>query len=149
MLETGQGNLLTSQAEALVNAVNTCGVMGGGIALAFRNTFPDMFQAYKKACMRREVVPGKMHIFQLKTKQYIINFPTKDDPMYPSELEFISSGLIDLVKQIKVLRIQSVAIPALGCGLGGLSWANVRPLIVHAAAELPDVRVVLYEPQDM
>ncbi len=149
MIEIARGDILKSDAEALVNTVNCVGVMGRGVALQFRNEFPNNFDAYKIACTREEVQPGKMFVFDLSTLQnphYVINFPTKRHWKGHSRIEDIRSGLTSLVAEIKSRDIQSVAIPPLGCGLGGLNWAEVKPLIVSAFRELPDVTVYLYEP---
>ena len=149
MIESQRGNILQADVEALVNTVNCVGVMGRGIALQFRNEFPDNYAAYKAACDREEVQPGTMFVFalrELQSTRYIINFPTKRHWKGKSRLEDIKSGLAALVSEIRQRGIQSIAIPPLGCGLGGLNWSEVRPLIVSAFRELPDVRVSLYEP---
>lgn len=149
MIKFKQGNLLEENTEALVNTVNCVGVMGKGIALQFKQAFPDNFRAYKKACNAQEVKPGRM--FTVPTDQlfprYIINFPTKRHWKGQSKLEDIQAGLKALVAEIKRLNIHSIAIPPLGCGNGGLDWHNVKPLIESALAELPDVQVVIFEPQ--
>lgn len=146
-LERGEGDLLAAEVDALVNPVNTRGVMGKGLALQFKKAFPDNFAAYSKACKAGEVVVGKMHVFERPTSpRVIVNFPTKEHYSDPSQLEYVRDGLVDLVLQVRRLRVRSIAIPMLGCGLGGLAWSDVRPLIVAAFEEMPAVRVVLYEP---
>ncbi|NEQ97699.1 MAG: macro domain-containing protein, partial [Cyanothece sp. SIO2G6] len=149
MLELKRGNLLAEKTDALVNTVNCVGVMGKGIALQFKQTFPDNFKQYKKACDAGEVVPGKMFIVptgNLFNPRYIINFPTKHHWRGKSKLEDIQSGLVDLVAQVQRLEIGAIAIPPLGCGNGGLDWAVVRPLIEEAFTPLQAVQVVLFEP---
>lgn len=150
MIEAGTGDLLRADVEALVNAVNTVGVMGKGLALQFKQTFPGNFRAYKQACDRQEVRPGSMFVFALKepsgTPRYIINFPTKRHWRSPSRIEDIESGLLDLVRVIQELRITSIAVPALGCGNGGLPWSEVEPLITAALGKLEGVRVQLFAP---
>jgi O-acetyl-ADP-ribose deacetylase (regulator of RNase III) len=149
MLEFKQGNLLESQTEALVNTVNCVGVMGKGIALQFKQAFPENFKQYKKACDVGEVRPGEMFTVStgsLLNPRYIINFPTKRHWKGQSRLEDIKSGLEALVAELKDLRIGSVAIPPLGCGNGGLDWAIVKPMIVKALAEMPEVKAVIFEP---
>lgn len=149
MLELKQGNLLEEKTEALVNTVNCVGVMGKGIALQFKQTFPDNFKQYKKACDANEVKPGQMFtvpIDSLLNPRYIINFPTKRHWKGKSKLDDIKTGLTALVKEVQRLGIQSIAIPPLGCGNGGLDWAVVKPLIIKAFEALPHVRVVLFEP---
>lgn len=150
MIEPGNGNLLASEAEALVNTVNTVGVMGKGIALQFKNAYPDNFKAYAAACKRGEVVPGKMFVVETgqlgPSARYIINFPTKKHWKGRSRLEYIEEGLEDLVRVLAERDIQSVAIPPLGCGNGGLDWAVVEPRIRAALEMLPDVRAVLFAP---
>jgi O-acetyl-ADP-ribose deacetylase (regulator of RNase III) len=149
MIESVRGDLLRAPAMALVNAVNTVGVMGKGLALQFKNAHPDNFKAYLKACKQDQIRVGQMLIFDrglLAVPRYIINFPTKKHWRHPSKLEYISAGLDDLTFQVRSLGIQSIAIPALGTGLGGLEWAEVRPLILEAFVLLPDVQVWLFEP---
>lgn len=150
MIELKTGNLLEAQTEALVNTVNCVGVMGKGVALQFKQAFPENFRLYAAACRAEEVQPGKMFVTetgQLHPPRYIINFPTKRHWRSRSRLEDIESGLVALVAEIKQRGIQSIAIPPLGCGNGGLDWAVVRPLIEAALAAVPDVEVWLYEPQ--
>ncbi len=151
MIERGIGNLLEADVEALVNTVNTVGIMGKGIALQFKTAFPANFSAYEKACARGEVVTGQMFVFDRGTMvppRYIINFPTKKHWKAKSRIEDIESGLADLVEQIRTRGITSIALPPLGCGNGGLNWADVQPLIANAFAALPDVRVVVFAPGD-
>ena len=149
MINYCSGNILLNDAEALVNTVNTVGVMGKGIALQFKKAFPEMEKEYALACRRNEVVVGKMHIWDSGAyipPRYIINFPTKKHWRHPSQLSYIKLGLVDLVEQIQRLGIQSVAIPPLGCGHGGLSWALVKNEIEKAFQKIPEVEVFLYEP---
>jgi O-acetyl-ADP-ribose deacetylase (regulator of RNase III) len=146
-IERGHGNLLAADADALVNTVNAEGVMGKGLALQFKKAFPEAFASYEKACKAGEVAPGRMHVVKrLASPRFIINFPTKNRWRQPSKIEFIRDGLVDLVKQVRALGIESIAIPPLGCGMGGLAWSDVKPLIVRAFDEVPTVRVVLFEP---
>lgn len=150
MIELTKGNLLTAQVEALVNTVNTEGVMGKGIALQFKQAFPEMFKAYELACKAGEVKLGKVHIFDLGGlvggPRWIINFPTKGHWKSRSKMNDIKSGLTDLLEQIHDLNIRSIAIPPLGCGYGGLEWDEVRPVIEAAFAAHPDIDVKLYPP---
>lgn len=150
MIEYRTGNMLEADAEALVNTVNCVGVMGKGIALQFKQAYPENFERYKKACRENEVKPGKMFVFStgsLVNPKYIINFPTKVHWRGKSKIEYIESGLASLVKEVERLDIKSIAVPPLGCGNGGLDWEDVRPRIEKAFADVPDVRVYLYEPQ--
>ncbi|MBF0284634.1 MAG: macro domain-containing protein [Magnetococcales bacterium] len=149
MLELMRGNLLEAETDALVNTVNTVGVMGKGIALQFKMAFPDNFAAYKSACDVHQVQPGRMFIHERKTltqPRYIINFPTKRHWKGVSRMEDIESGLENLVQQVRELNIGSIAIPPLGCGLGGLNWDEVKARIEAAFQNLPKVRVLLFEP---
>ena len=149
MLELTTGNLLESEAEALVNTVNTEGVMGKGIALQFAKKFPDMLQAYQLACRAGEVRPGQMHVYErqdMLNPRYLINFPTKRHWRSPSRMEDIESGLSALATEIQRRGIRSIAVPPLGCGNGGLDWQQVRPVIEQALGRLPGVRVLLYPP---
>lgn len=148
MIEYKQGNLLQEHTEALVNTVNCVGVMGKGIALQFKQAFPENFKQYKKACDGKEVQPGQM--FTTSTgklfPKYIINFPTKRHWRGKSKIEDIESGLKALVEEVKRFDIKSLAIPPLGCGNGGLNWKQVKPMITKSFAELPDIKVVIFEP---
>lgn len=150
MIEYKKGNLLETDAEALVNTVNCVGVMGKGIALQFKQAFPENFIEYQKACRLEEIKPGKMFTVptnKLLNPKFIINFPTKTHWKGKSKLEYIESGLNSLIYEIKRLGIQSIAVPPLGCGNGGLNWDDVRTLIVNAFAELPEVTVYLFAPE--
>jgi O-acetyl-ADP-ribose deacetylase (regulator of RNase III) len=150
MIEFRQGDLLEADAEALVNTVNCVGVMGKGIALQFKRTFPDNFRQYEQACKTKEVVIGRMFVVRtgkLTQPYFIINFPTKKHWKGKSKLEDIRLGLDDLARVIVQYGIKSIAVPPLGCGNGGLDWNEVYPLIEGALASLPDVRVLVYAPQ--
>lgn len=139
------GDLLNDTAEALVNAVNTKGVMGKGIALAFRNKYPDMYTAYRHQCLRGLVIPGKVYYYRLPTgtTRYIVNFPTKRSWRNPADIDYIISGLDSLATFITASGIKTIAIPMLGCGLGGLNWVVVRALIETKLQHL-DVTIHLY-----
>jgi O-acetyl-ADP-ribose deacetylase (regulator of RNase III) len=149
MIEFRTGDILTADAEALVNTVNCVGIMGRGIALQFKNAFPANFRAYAAACMRNEVQPSRMFVFATGTMtnpKFIINFPTKRHWKGKSRIEDIETGLSALVAEIQERRIKSVAIPPLGSGLGGLHWPDVRRRIQNALEGLDDVQVIVYEP---
>jgi O-acetyl-ADP-ribose deacetylase (regulator of RNase III) len=149
MISFTQGNLLAANAEALVNTVNTVGVMGKGIALMFKETFPENFKIYQAACKRGEVQIGHMLVTERQDmygQKWIINFPTKKHWRSPSHIEWIEEGLKDLARVIRENKIESVAIPPLGSGQGGLDWQDVRPKIEAALGKLPDVEIIVYEP---
>lgn len=149
MIEYTRGDILRSEAEALVNTVNCVGVMGRGIALQFKRAYPANFEAYAAACKRGEVVPGRLFVFEmgrLVPPRYIVNFPTKRHWRGKSRIEDVEAGLDALVEVIRKRNIRSIAIPPLGSGLGGLSWPDVRSRIEAALARLPSVSVVVYEP---
>src|ERR1041384_6182284 len=148
MIKLTQGNLLAAPAEALVNTVNTVGIMGRGIALQFKQAYPAMFRDYERACKAGALKLGKVQVFDLGGliggPRWIINFPTKGHWRADSRVSDIEAGLADLVIQIRKLHIRSIAVPPLGCGNGGLEWATIRPKIEEAFAGLLDVRVLLY-----
>lgn len=150
MITFKDSNLLQADTEALVNTVNTVGVMGKGIALQFKEKFEMNYKLYKKACKSGEVNPGKM--FVTKTNRaigpkYIINFPTKTDWRSYTKLDYIETGLDDLIRVIKENNIQSIAIPPLGCGNGGLDWSVVKPIISRKLSEISkEIEIEVYEP---
>ncbi len=149
MIEYKKGDILHEDAEALVNTVNCVGIMGRGIALQFKNAYPENFKSYVAACERNEVQPGQMLIFttgRLTNPKYIINFPTKRHWRGKSRIEDIDAGLVALANEIRSRNIHSIAIPPLGSGLGGLDWSNVRPRIENSLRGLDNVRVVIFEP---
>lgn len=148
MIEFRQGDVLKVSADALVNTVNCVGIMGRGVALQFKNAFPANFKAYKAACLRQEVQPGRMFVFETGTltPKYIINFPTKRHWRGKSRLEDIESGLSALVSVIRARNIRSIALPPLGSGLGGLNWRDVKARITAALEPLDDVQIIVFEP---
>ena len=149
MIQFTTGNLLGANVEAIVNTINTVGVMGKGIALQFKKRFPENFKSYHAACRKGLVHTGRMLVFetgQALNPKYIINFPTKQHWKEKTKLEYIESGLLDLVKVVQRQKIKSIAIPPLGCGNGGQDWDIVRPLIVAALQPLDDVEVYIFEP---
>lgn len=149
MVHMKQGDILQdTEAEALVNTVNTQGVMGKGLAFAFKQRFPENYEFYRSKCKEGQVQIGKMLVFRtgLLQPQYIINFPTKKHWRERSQLEYIKEGLEDLKQVVREYGIRSLAIPPLGCGQGGLDWEVVRRLITEAFDALPEVKVYLYEP---
>ncbi len=151
MIEYTSGDILKADVEALVNTVNCVGIMGRGIALQFKNTFPSNFKAYKVACDRKEVQPGRMFVFEIgamTNPKFIINFPTKRHWKGKSRMEDIETGLVALVGEINARKIKSIAIPPLGSGLGGLDWRLVRERIERALGEIADLKVIVYEPSD-
>jgi O-acetyl-ADP-ribose deacetylase (regulator of RNase III) len=144
-----EGNLLEADAEALVNTVNTVGVMGKGVALMFKEAFPENFDAYAEACERGEVQLGKMFVVERKSlvgPKWIINFPTKAHWRFPSQIGWIEDGLHDLKRVIVEKNIRSIALPPLGSGNGGLDWADVKPRIEDVLGSLSQVEVIVYEP---
>ena len=140
---------MQADVEALVNSVNCVGIMGRGIALQYKNHFPDNFLAYQIACKHGKVQPGQMFVFEtgtLTNPKFIINFPTKRHWRGKSRIEDIDSGLKALVNEIRSHGIRSIAIPPLGSGLGGLDWANVRVRIEAALRDIEDVKIIVFEP---
>ncbi|MCP4156993.1 MAG: macro domain-containing protein [bacterium] len=147
MIEYTTGDLLKSNADALVNPVNCVGVMGKGLALQFKKSFPENFKEYQTACKNNDVHVGCMFVTRLPDQSgYIINFPTKSHWRGKSKREFICNGLVDLKKKITLLNIKSIAIPPIGAGLGGLNWRDVKKMIEEHLDDLKDVRIILYEP---
>lgn len=148
LIQYKTGNLLEDQAEALVNTVNTVGVMGKGIAFQFKQAFPEIFREYEKASKKGNIEVGQMNVVPTNAivgPRYVINFPTKKHWREKSQMIYVEEGLKSLVQVIRDLNIQSIAIPPLGCGNGGLNWTDVKPLIEEAFKNEP-VEVYVYEP---
>ena len=149
MITYKHDDIFNANAEALVNTVNCVGVMGRGIALQFKKHFPENFAEYEKACKQNEVVPGKMFVHStgsMINPRFVINFPTKRHWRGSSRLEDIEAGLIALKNVIIQNNIKSIAIPPLGCGLGGLDWSIVKSKIELALNDLTDVEIMVFEP---
>lgn len=153
-IRTKVGDMFSEPVEALVNTVNCVGVMGKGVALEFKNRWPANFRAYKALCNDKALKPGQMFVFDTKElfssqgPRYLINFPTKAHWRSKSKIEYIEEGLGALAETIEEYNIGSIAIPPLGCGNGGLDWADVRPLIEAKLAGLSHVDIVLFEPKE-
>lgn len=150
MIHYKKGDLLDSSAEALVNTVNTVGVMGKGIALQFKYRFPENYRQYVAACKSKTFDVGKVLLVKEQTllgQKFIINFPTKKHWKSPSKYEYISVGLVALRKALITNRLSSVAIPPLGCGNGGLDWERIKPMMEKALNGLP-MDIYIYEPND-
>lgn len=150
MIEYKTGNILTEDAEAIVNTINCVGVMGRGIALQFKKRYPENFKKYAAACRNKEVVLGKMFVFKTEAStypKYIINFPTKNHWRGKSKAEDIARGLDDLLGVILKKEIKSIALPPLGCGLGGLEWKKVKDIIEEKLSKFTDIKIVVFEPQ--
>ena len=145
------GNLLESDAQALVNTVNTVGVMGKGIALQFKEQFPKNYKIYSEACKRGEMKIGRMLVVKEMTmsgEKIIINFPTKTEWFRKSQYNFIEEGLKDLVNVIHEYQIKSIALPPLGCGNGGLKWEKVKVLMQQYLIPLRNIQIIIFEPND-
>jgi O-acetyl-ADP-ribose deacetylase (regulator of RNase III) len=149
MIHYKTGNLFDSEAEALVNTVNTIGVMGKGIALQFKNIFPNNYKIYTNACKNNELKIGQLLVTEEATlltgKKIIINFPTKTNWRLPSEYKYIEDGLVELKKVIKAKNIKSIAIPPLGAGNGGLDWNKVKQILGNSLSNI-DCEIYIYEP---
>ncbi|WP_454777561.1 type II toxin-antitoxin system antitoxin DNA ADP-ribosyl glycohydrolase DarG [Georgenia muralis] len=149
MIKKTTGNLLRADTDALVNTVNTEGVMGKGIALQFKKAYPAMYDAYRTAAKRGEIRLGRVQVWptgHITGPKYVINFPTKGHWKSRSKISDIEAGLVDLVDVVRRLGIESIAVPPLGCGNGGLAWRDVEPRMVAAFEKLPDVEVLLFAP---
>lgn len=149
MIEFKVGNILNEHVDAVVNTVNCVGIMGRGIAAQFKRLYPTNFTIYERACKHGEVQPG--HMFTVEVSQtvlphLVINFPTKRHWKAKSKVDDIQAGLADLSREITTRDLKSLAIPPLGCGLGGLDWNVVRPLIVEMAEKHPECKIVIFEP---
>lgn len=146
-----KGNIIDTNSEALVNTVNTEGVMGAGIALQFKKAFPENFKLYEKAAKQDKIKIGKIFVTEtgsVTNPKYIINFPTKKHWRYPSRLDWITEGLKDLRNFIIQKKIRSISMPPLGCGNGKLNWKDVKPLIIETLNGIENLEVLLFEPSE-
>lgn len=143
------GDMFASGCDALVNTVNTVGVMGAGVALAFKKKFPHNYHSYRDACSEGRVIVGRMFITKaeyLGKEILIVNFPTKKDWRNPSTMDYVNSGLASLASGLRTSGIKSIAIPPLGCGNGGLDWPDVKELIIQHLESIENIDIVVYEP---
>ncbi len=150
MIKYITGDIFKAEVEAIVNTVNCVGVMGRGIALQFKKRFPENFKVYETACKQDEVKPGHMFVYDTGSfvnPRFVINFPTKRHWRGKSRMADIDSGLLDLARVIQEHKIRSIALPPLGCGLGGLEWSEVRGRIEQTLSDLTDVEIVVFEPK--
>ena len=147
------GDMFQEPTQAIVNTVNCVGVMGKGVALEFKKRWPDNFEAYRKLCRDKKLVPGNMFVFDRggiinDGPRFLINFPTKNNWRSKSKISYITDGLDDLVKKINGLNITSITIPPLGCGNGGLGWKKVKPIIEEKLNALSNVEIIIFSPKD-
>lgn len=151
MIINVKGDLFDSDAEALVNTVNTVGVMGKGIALQFKENFPENYRLYREACKNNTLEIGKLLITKESIpsgeSKTIINFPTKKHWRYPSEYSYIEKGLVSLREEIISRKLHSVALPPLGSHNGGLDWSRVKRMIERILGDL-NCEIFLYEPSN-
>ncbi len=147
MIQLTTGDVLSADAQTLVNTVNCVGVMGKGVALAFKQRFPEMFRDYAERCREGLVRLGEPYLFRPLVEPWILNFPTKDHWRSVSKLSDIEAGLDYLASHLKEWGITSLAVPPLGCGQGGLDWPTVGPVLYRRLDELA-IPVVLYAPLD-
>ncbi len=140
-------SILDSDSQVITNPVNCVGVMGAGLALEFKNRYPKMFRDYVKLCERKEVKPGVPYLWT-NGDVMILNFPTKDNWRNASRVEWIESGILWIRDNYRILNIRTLAIPAVGCGLGGLDWYVVKSIIEKHLGDLDDLTVTAYPPQE-
>lgn len=147
MIVERKGDILTTRAEALVNTVNCVGVMGKGLARQVREAFPEVDRAYREDCLRGCYQPGGVRAYKTMPGSFwIVNLATKNHWRHPSRIEWIRTGLKNLLDFIRQHQIKSVAIPPIGCGNGGLDWAEVKPLILETFRGEEEVRVEVWGP---
>jgi O-acetyl-ADP-ribose deacetylase (regulator of RNase III) len=147
MIVFKEGSIFDSKAQTITNAVNCVGVMGKGLALDFKNRFPEMFTDYTRRCKNKEVALGRPYLYVTQELPWILNFPTKDHWRNASNLQDIIDGLEFLQKEYRNWGISSLAIPALGCGLGGLKWEVVARLL-HDFSKNLEIPVEVYVPMN-
>jgi O-acetyl-ADP-ribose deacetylase (regulator of RNase III) len=146
--EIPKGSLCDSKAQTWVNAVNCVSIMGKGLAVQFKKRFPEMYRDYVARCAKGEVRPGEPYLFKSQVYPWILNFPTKYHWRERSNLQTIAKGLEYLAGHCQTWGITSIAIPALGCGLGQLEWANVWPLFAKYLSPLK-IPVEIYPPRQI
>lgn len=142
MITYVKGDLFSSPAQVLVNAVNTVGVMGKGVALQFKESYPEMFRYYQQICDEKKLKTGNISLWKGDTK-WVLLFPTKEHWRYPSKMEYIEAGLQKFVQYYYRMGIESVAFPKLGCGNGKLDWQDVKIVMEKYLADLP-IQVYIY-----
>ena len=140
------GDLLQSEAQALVNPVNCVGVMGAGLARQFKERYPEVFRRYRQDCRQGLVRVGAIRLYPISGDQVMAAFPTKEHWKDPSRIEYVRSGLESLRETLADEGIRSAAIPPVGCGLGRLNWLEVEPLIL-SIMETGDLRLEIYAPE--
>lgn len=151
MINFKQEDILESNSEAIINTVNTVGIMGKGIALQFKQKYPENFKDYKKACDNNELIVGKVFVTEtnnMLNPKYIVNFPTKEHWKNPSRIQYIVDGLKDLKRFIIESKIRSITIPPLGTGNGGLDWNDVKNIIKKELNDIENVEIIVLEPSD-
>lgn len=136
MIQYMSGDIFQSERQVLVNPVNTVGVMGKGLALQFKIRFPKMFEEYQALCKSGEFDIGQLHLFRTGTK-WILNFPTKKHWRNPAKIEYIEAGLARFIEIYESEKIETIAFPMLGSGLGGLDWeTQVKPVMEQYLSDL-------------
>lgn len=144
MIRFLKGDIFASSCQTLVNPVNCEGVMGKGLAKAFKDRWPEMYKEYQAACIKGHLQTGRLHVWKGPEK-WVVNFPTKKLWRLPSKMEYIEEGLSLLSTNLEIWEITSMAIPALGCGLGGLEWTDVKERIVSSLVS-KSIPIEVYEP---
>ena len=139
------GDLFQARAQSLGNAINCVGVMGKGIALEFKKRFPIVYEDYVERCKRDEVKLGRPYLYRNPDPPHVLNFPTKGHWRSASQLNDIVAGLEYLEAHYREWGITSLALPALGCGNGGLDWRIIRPTLHQHLSRL-DIPVAVYAP---
>lgn len=146
------GDIFEADCEAMVNPVNCVGVMGGGLALDVKIRFPDVFKQYTRYCKSKLLKPGEIHMAwrygTLDNPEVVFNLATKDHWRDPSKLEWIEQGAKNLIEAANHHHFKSVAVPALGTGLGGLSWGDVKIILINTLSNEPGVVWAIYEPME-
>lgn len=147
MIEFTFGDMFETEVDVLVNTVNCVGVMGAGVALACKQKYPEMFKEYQEICRKGELRPGQLHIWNSLLGETIVNFPTKDHWKNPSQYAYVAEGLLQLREYLKTVGAVRVALPALGCGHGGLDWGKVSKMILLSLSDLP-AHIYVFAPAD-
>lgn len=150
MLKFARGDIFKAACDVYVNPVNCEGVSGSGLALIFKHRFPENYKEYREWCIRGGMLPGR--VFTTKVSgvaypKYIMNAATKDLFRYKSTLTWVE-GCVKQIAEMCPEDASTIAVPALGCGKGNLSFEKVRPIFEEQFSTHSRLKVAVFLPHD-